>query len=158
VASPQWLPKLQHTFQDIKYEQFEGIAKITINRPEVRNAFRPETIFELQTAFADVRDQLSEPRNYAAIVEAIAAGFTRITEIATMAGLPHSSVGKYLSVLQHLGIVARMVPAPNNTASAQARSKPIKKRSAGSLPLMTEPAEGFDPSVTTPSIEETKFE
>src|ERR671938_2003133 len=43
-------------FQDIRYEHFEGIAKITINRPEVRNAFRPETIFELQEAFADVRD------------------------------------------------------------------------------------------------------
>src|SRR6266699_1906659 len=43
-------------FQDIKYERFEGIAKITINRPEVRNAFRPETIFELQEAFADARD------------------------------------------------------------------------------------------------------
>src|SRR6202158_731559 len=43
-------------FQDIKYEHFEGIAKITINRPEVRNAFRPETIFELQEAFAQVRD------------------------------------------------------------------------------------------------------
>src|SRR5437763_15543921 len=43
-------------FQDIKYEHFEGIAKITINRPEVRNAFRPETIFELQEAFAHVRD------------------------------------------------------------------------------------------------------
>src|SRR5919204_6168131 len=46
-------------FQDIKYEHFEGIAKITINRPEVRNAFRPETIFELQEAFADVRDDAS---------------------------------------------------------------------------------------------------
>src|SRR6266566_5089719 len=46
-------------FQDIKYERFEGIAKITINRPEVRNAFRPETIFELQAAFADVRDDPS---------------------------------------------------------------------------------------------------
>src|SRR5438445_12638605 len=46
-------------FQDIKYERFEGIAKITINRPEVRNAFRPETIFELQEAFADVRDDPS---------------------------------------------------------------------------------------------------
>src|SRR5579864_7214563 len=43
-------------FQDIKYERFDGIAKITINRPEVRNAFRPETIFELQEAFADVRE------------------------------------------------------------------------------------------------------
>ena len=46
-------------FQDIKYEHFEGIAKITINRPEVRNAFRPETIFELQEAFALVRDDSS---------------------------------------------------------------------------------------------------
>src|SRR5881275_2606642 len=46
-------------FQDIRYEHFEGIARITINRPEVRNAFRPETIFELQTAFADVRDDPS---------------------------------------------------------------------------------------------------
>jgi AAA+ ATPase superfamily predicted ATPase len=65
----------------------------------------------LDDAGALLRDQLSEPRNYVAIVEAIAAGFTRITEIATMAGLPHSSVGKYLSVLQHLGIVERIVPA-----------------------------------------------
>src|ERR671932_1137296 len=46
-------------FQDIKYEHSEGIAKITINRPEVRNAFRPETIFELQEAFAEVRDDPS---------------------------------------------------------------------------------------------------
>ena len=46
-------------FTDIRYERFEGIAKITINRPEVRNAFRPETIFELQDAFADVRDDPS---------------------------------------------------------------------------------------------------
>jgi naphthoate synthase len=34
----------------------EGIAKITINRPEVRNAFRPETVQEMQRAFADARD------------------------------------------------------------------------------------------------------
>jgi naphthoate synthase len=46
-------------FQDIKYERGEGIAKITINRPEVRNAFRPETIFELQQAFEDVREDPS---------------------------------------------------------------------------------------------------
>ena len=39
-------------FQDILYERFEAIAKITINRPEVRNAFRPETIFELKEAFS----------------------------------------------------------------------------------------------------------
>jgi naphthoate synthase len=46
-------------FQDIKYERAEGIARITINRPEVHNAFRPETVFEMQEAFADVRDDPS---------------------------------------------------------------------------------------------------
>ena len=44
-------------FEDIKYEKSdEGIAKITINRPEVRNAFRPKTVKELSAAFADARD------------------------------------------------------------------------------------------------------
>lgn len=38
-------------FEDIKYEKFEGIAKITINRPEVRNAFRPQTVSEMSDAF-----------------------------------------------------------------------------------------------------------
>ena len=38
-------------FEDILYEYHKGIAKITINRPEVRNAFRPKTIKELQEAF-----------------------------------------------------------------------------------------------------------
>ncbi len=46
-------------FQDIKYERAEGIAKITINRPEVHIAFRPESVFEMQEAFADVRDDPS---------------------------------------------------------------------------------------------------
>jgi naphthoate synthase len=44
-------------FEDIKYEKSpEGIAKITINRPEVRNAFRPKTVKEMTQAFADARD------------------------------------------------------------------------------------------------------
>ena len=43
-------------YQDIIYEKSEGIAKITINRPEVRNAFRPLTIEEMQDAFNDVRN------------------------------------------------------------------------------------------------------
>jgi naphthoate synthase len=46
-------------FEDIKYEKLEGIAKITINRPEVRNAFRPQTIFEMQNAFLDAREDPS---------------------------------------------------------------------------------------------------
>ena len=44
------------TFEDIKLERgeksAEGILKITINRPEVRNAFRPQTVFELKEAFS----------------------------------------------------------------------------------------------------------
>ena len=43
-------------FLDITYHVAEGMAKITINRPEVRNAFRPQTLFELERAFALARD------------------------------------------------------------------------------------------------------
>jgi naphthoate synthase len=44
-------------FEDIVYEKSpEGIAKITINRPEVRNAFRPQTVAEMIRAFSDARD------------------------------------------------------------------------------------------------------
>jgi len=51
---PNWVP--QGTWTDIRYERAEGIAKITICRPEVRNAFRPETLFELSKAFEMARD------------------------------------------------------------------------------------------------------
>ena len=43
-------------YSDIIYETAEGIAKITINRPERHNAFRPQTLFELQSAFNIARD------------------------------------------------------------------------------------------------------
>src|SRR5438105_14370833 len=43
-------------YTDIRYETADGIAKITINRPEVRNAFRPTTLFELSRAFDAARD------------------------------------------------------------------------------------------------------
>ena len=43
-------------YSDIHYETAGGIAKITINRPEVRNAFRPQTLFELSAAFDVARD------------------------------------------------------------------------------------------------------
>lgn len=46
-------------YQDIKFETQDGIAKITINRPEVRNAFRPQTLFELSRAFDIARDDPS---------------------------------------------------------------------------------------------------
>jgi naphthoate synthase len=43
-------------YKDIIYEKMDGIAKVTINRPEVRNAFRPETVIEMYDAFADARE------------------------------------------------------------------------------------------------------
>jgi naphthoate synthase len=52
---PAWVSK-GPTFIDIKYEVADGMAKITINRPEVRNAFRPQTIIELKDAFDLARD------------------------------------------------------------------------------------------------------
>ena len=44
------------TYEDILYHKADGIAKITINRPEKRNAFRPKTVFELYDAFCDARE------------------------------------------------------------------------------------------------------
>jgi naphthoate synthase len=54
AAAPAWTGSGAHT--DIRYETAEGIAKITIDRPEVRNAFRPLTVRELIQAFDVARD------------------------------------------------------------------------------------------------------
>ncbi len=55
LAVPAWTTV--PGYQDIIYAKAEeGIAKIVINRPEVRNAFRPETVREMQAAFTDARD------------------------------------------------------------------------------------------------------
>lgn len=48
--------KIAKDYKDILYEKFEGIAKISINRPEVRNAFRPDTVLEMFDAFIDARE------------------------------------------------------------------------------------------------------
>ena len=54
---PQWKTDAAgKKFEDVRYEKWDGIAKVTINRPEVRNAFRPQTLFELQAAFTDARE------------------------------------------------------------------------------------------------------
>ena len=50
-----WKPAADAEYGDIRYEVAEGIAKLTISRPEVRNAFRPRTLFELQDAFERAR-------------------------------------------------------------------------------------------------------
>src|SRR5271165_3797560 len=48
--------KTVHEYSDVIFEKAEGIGKITINRPEVRNAFRPETLDQLIDAFNRCRD------------------------------------------------------------------------------------------------------
>jgi naphthoate synthase len=55
-APIDWHPAAEYT--DIRYEIGDGIAKITINRPERRNAFRPQTLAELRDAFTRARDDL----------------------------------------------------------------------------------------------------
>ena len=57
MAEIQWQSAAD--YKDIKYEKADGIAKITINRPEVRNAFRPLTVKEMRWALDDARDDHS---------------------------------------------------------------------------------------------------
>ncbi len=57
VAAPDW--QRRGEYQDIFFDVAEGMAKLTINRPQVRNAFRPQTLFELADAFAVARDDPS---------------------------------------------------------------------------------------------------
>ena len=51
--------KQEGDYSDIRYETAGAIAKITINRPEVHNAFRPETIIDLSAAFEQAREDTS---------------------------------------------------------------------------------------------------
>jgi len=54
--SPKVAWKPSGDYRDILYETSDGIAKITINRPEVRNAFRPATVVEMSKAFEVARE------------------------------------------------------------------------------------------------------
>ncbi|MEO7110639.1 MAG: 1,4-dihydroxy-2-naphthoyl-CoA synthase [Polyangiaceae bacterium] len=54
MSAMKW--KKSEGFEDIRYEVAEGIAKITIDRPRVRNAFRPRTVVEMSRAFTMARD------------------------------------------------------------------------------------------------------
>lgn len=59
MSEVRWVPVKEYT--DILYERAEGegIAKVTINRPEVRNAFRPLTVMEMMDAFNHIREDPS---------------------------------------------------------------------------------------------------
>lgn len=60
MSAVDWILQEDFGFEDILYHKCEqGIAKVTINRPRVRNAFRPQTVFEMEQAFADVRQDAS---------------------------------------------------------------------------------------------------
>src|ERR671932_2399703 len=52
------VPEGTPDYEDIRYEVAEGIAKLTIDRPEVRNAFRPQTLIELSDALMRAREDL----------------------------------------------------------------------------------------------------
>ena len=52
--SPKW--KTAKVYSDIRYQKAGGVAKVTIDRPEKRNAFRPETVSQMIEAFTDARD------------------------------------------------------------------------------------------------------
>lgn len=54
TPAPHW--KKVRDFVDITYDKWDGIARIAFNRPEVRNAFRPKTLFELIDAFRDAKE------------------------------------------------------------------------------------------------------
>ena len=57
MTNPDW--KAVKAYEDITYHKCDGVARIAFDRPEVRNAFRPETLFELQEAFRDAANDPS---------------------------------------------------------------------------------------------------
>ncbi len=54
MTGPNW--KAVKTYEDVTYHKCDGVARIAFNRPEVRNAFRPDTLFELSEAFRDAAE------------------------------------------------------------------------------------------------------
>jgi naphthoate synthase len=60
TGAADWVEQTEFGYGEIAYEKSaEGIARITIDRPEVRNAFTPRTVEEMKHAFADARDDSS---------------------------------------------------------------------------------------------------
>ncbi|MEX2530650.1 MAG: 1,4-dihydroxy-2-naphthoyl-CoA synthase [Gemmatimonadota bacterium] len=57
MTKPDWQEVKR--YEDITYHKHEGVARIAFDRPEVRNAFRPETLLELQEAFKDAGEDPS---------------------------------------------------------------------------------------------------
>lgn len=82
--------------------------------------FRSDS-FLYQDALFILREELDEPRNYFAIMEAIAKGRTSLGEIMNETGLDRSTVGKYLSILIDLDLVKREIPITASWKSRKGR-------------------------------------
>ncbi len=82
--------------------------------------FRVDSIL-YQDALFILREELEDPRNYFAIIEAIARGRNTLGEIVNETGLDRGLVGKYLSVLRELDVVRRDVPITESYKSRKGR-------------------------------------
>lgn len=89
-------------------KQFDDTANI---RDNLYNVLVSPSNVMLNDAVFLLREQVEEPRNYIAIIEAIATGSHRLTEIAKTTGIAANHLSKYLGVLGDLGYVQRIVPA-----------------------------------------------
>lgn len=89
-------------------EQFDD--KLNILQNLQQRIISPTNVMLTDAPFL-LHEQLDEPRNYMSIIEAIAAGYRTLSDIALMAGIRRTNLPKYLTVLQELGYVERQVPA-----------------------------------------------
>ena len=71
-------------FEEILFEEYHGIAKITINRPHYRNAFTPKTTWELSQAFAQCR----EMQNISVVL--LTGAMSEVPEGKTLADVKHA--------------------------------------------------------------------
>lgn len=102
---------MKKSFSDIIFEKSSGVAKIAINRPEVRNAFRPETVDEMVEAFTDAwhDDDVGVVILTGVGEKAFCSGGDQ--RIRTKGGYADSSGRPQLQILE-LHRVIRMIPKP----------------------------------------------
>ncbi len=101
-------------------EQFDDERNILQNLQQ--RVVTPLNVMLTDAVFL-LREQLTEPRNYMAIMNAIAAGNHQLTAIATYAGIARSNINKYLSILQEMGYVERIVPATRRRPEQSRRGR-----------------------------------
>ncbi len=107
------------TEQRVAIYAFAGGIPAYIRQFDDRQSIR-ENLYERLVSPANImlndavfllHEQLDDPRNYMAVIESIASGYHRLSDIAQMAGIAANHVTKYLTVLRELGYVDRIVPA-----------------------------------------------